>query len=120
MPVGSTPTTPAQMDLRPLYPHVVSPAVLALPRLGCFGLARTLLLHGVGAHPASRAALRDALRHAGRISPCTCCRGQGRLDACAAGLPATPPRAQRTAQRDVPARRADEGGNASRWVPSTA
>lgn len=76
------------MDLRPLYPRATAPAVLALPRVACGGLARTLLLHGLGAHPASRAALRLALRRTGQAAWCTCCLGQPRLDTCVGCRPA--------------------------------
>lgn len=76
------------MDLRPLYPRATAPAVLALPRIACGGLARTLLLHGVGAHPASRAALRRALRSTAQAGACHCCPAAPRSQGCAA-FPAT-------------------------------
>lgn len=72
------------MDLRPLYPRATAPAVLALPRVACGGLARTLLLHGVGAHPASRAALRKALRSTSQAGACQCCPTAPRSQGCAA------------------------------------
>jgi hypothetical protein len=72
------------MDLRPLYPRATAPAVLALPRVACGGLARTLLLHGVGAHPASRAALRRALRSTSQAEACQCCPAAPRSHGCAA------------------------------------
>lgn len=72
------------MDLRPLYPRATAPAVLALPRVACGGLARTLLLHGVGAHPASRAALRKALRGSTQVGTCQCCPVAPRSHGCTA------------------------------------
>ncbi|MET4617100.1 hypothetical protein ABIA71_002681 [Stenotrophomonas sp. 2619] len=72
------------MDLRPLYPRATAPAVLALPRVACGGLARTLLLHGVGAHPASRAALRKALRSTAQAGACQCCPATPRSHPCTA------------------------------------
>jgi hypothetical protein len=83
------------MDLRPLYPRATAPAVLALPRVACGGLARTLLLHGLGAHPASRLALRQALRRTGQVARCTYCLGQHPLNTCVASRPAAPPCAPR-------------------------
>ncbi|MCC7634184.1 hypothetical protein [Stenotrophomonas rhizophila] len=61
------------MELRPLYPHAVSPHGRDLRRAACCGLARTLLLHGLGAHPAEHAALKKALRASGSTARCADC-----------------------------------------------
>lgn len=61
------------MELRPLYPHAVSPHGRDLRHAACCGLARTLLLHGLGVHPAEHAALKKALRAGGSTARCADC-----------------------------------------------
>lgn len=61
------------MELRPLYPHATSPSGRDLRRPACCGLACTLLLHGLGVHPAEHATLRKVLRASSRTARCADC-----------------------------------------------
>jgi len=64
------------MDCREITPEAATgtPAGLPGPAEGaCCGLAVTLLLHGLGGHPASRAALSAALERIPSTERCAAC-----------------------------------------------
>jgi len=64
------------MDCDEITPEAATgtPAGLPGPAEGaCCGLAVTLLLHGLGGHPASRAALSAALRQTPLTERCASC-----------------------------------------------
>lgn len=61
------------MDCHEITPDVATRAVPSPPDGACCGLAITLLLHGLGAHPASRAALSTALRQIPLTERCASC-----------------------------------------------
>lgn len=64
------------MDFDEITPEAATGTPAGLPdspRGACCGLAVTLLLHGLGGHPASRAALSAALRQTPLTERCASC-----------------------------------------------
>jgi len=57
-------------EITPAAAHRVEPSASGN---ACCGLALTLLLHGLGAHPAAHAALRAALRQRPESECCASC-----------------------------------------------
>jgi hypothetical protein len=61
------------MDCHEITPDVATRAAPIPPDGACCGLVITMLLHGFGAHPASRAVLSAARRRLPLTEPCASC-----------------------------------------------